>query len=178
MSQKNYLTLDDEFLKYCELNKIHDTEKLAKEIFKRGFTIIKYGETPVGSSNQKIVEKEVIKEVTVEKIVEVIKEVPVEKIVEVIKEVPVEKIVEVIKEVPVEIKGETQIITNEIIKEVPVEKIVEVVKEVVNQEEILKLQEERDQLKMELEKIKNSLESFGKKGKLMRDSNLSSLYDE
>ena len=64
---------------------------------------------------EKIVEKEVIKEVPVEKIVEV----PVEKIVEkeVIKEVPVEKIVEV----PVE-----KIVEKEVIKEVPVEKIVEV----------------------------------------------------
>lgn len=174
MNQKNYLTLDDEFLKYCELNKIHDVEKLSKEIFKKGFNIVKYGETPMGSSSQKIVEKEVI----VEKIVEVIKEVPVEKIVEVIKEVPVEKIIEVIKEVPVEIKGETQIITNEVIKEVPVEKIVEVIKEVVNQDEILRLQEENNKLKDELEKITSSLESFGKKGKLMRDSNLSSLYGE
>ncbi|CAJ1355326.1 unnamed protein product [Effrenium voratum] len=89
------------------------------------------------------VEKEVIKEVPVEKIVEkeVIKEVPVEKIVEkivevekeVIKEVPVEKIVEkivevekeVIKEVPVE-----KIVEKEVIKEVPVEKIVEKIVEV------------------------------------------------
>ena len=47
---------------------------------------------------EKIVEKQVIKEVPVEKIVETIKEVPVEKIVETIKEVPVEKIVEVAPE--------------------------------------------------------------------------------
>ncbi|CAJ1355323.1 unnamed protein product [Effrenium voratum] len=92
------------------------------------------------------VEKEVIKEVPVEKIVEkeVIKEVPVEKIVEkivevekeVIKEVPVEKIIvekEVIKEVPVE-KIVEKIVEVEkiVIKEVPVERIVEkeVIKEV------------------------------------------------
>ena len=174
MNQKNYLILDNEFLKYCELNKIHDVQKFAQDIFQKGFTIIKYGETPMGFSSEKIVEKEVIKEI--------IKEVPVEKvvekIVEVIKEMPVERIVEVIKEVPVEIKGDTQVIIKEIIKEVPVERIVEVTKEVFNNEEILRLQEENQKLKSELEKITTSLESFGKKGKLMRDSNLSSLYDE
>ena len=81
MKQKNNLILDNEFLQYCEINNIDNIEKLAKETFNRGFTILKYGETPFG--NQKV--KEVIKEV--EKIVEVIKEVPVE----VIKEVIVEK---------------------------------------------------------------------------------------
>jgi hypothetical protein len=170
MNQKNYLILDNEFFKYCELNKIHDVQKFAQDIFQKGFTIIKYGETPMGFSSEKIVEKEVIKEVPVEKVVE--------KIVEIIKEVPVEKIVEVIKEVPVEMKGDTQVIIKEIIKEVPVEKIVEVTKEVFNNEEILRLQEENQKLKSELEKITTSLESFGKRGKLMRDSNLSSLYDE
>jgi len=67
-----------------------------------------------------VVEKEVIREVPVEKIVEVEKrvEVPVEKIVEKIVEVPVEKIVEKRVEVPVE-----KIV--EKIVEVPVEKIVE-----------------------------------------------------
>lgn len=174
MNQKNYLILDDEFLKYCELNNIHDTEKFAKEVFKRGFNIIKYGETPMGFSSEKVVEKIVEKEV--------IKEIPVEKIiertVEVIKEVPVEKIVEVIKEVPVEIKGDTQVVVKEVVKEVPVEKVVEVIKEVVNDEELNRLQQENLQLKNELESITKSLESFGRKGKFMKDSNLSSLYGE
>lgn len=81
------------------------------------------------------VEKEVIKEVPVEKIKEVRVEVPVEKVVE--KEVPVEKIVEVpvekLVEVPVEtVKTETvyvpveKEVIKEVEKEVPVEKIVEV----------------------------------------------------
>ena len=105
MKKKSLLTLDDEFMKYCELNNITDTESLAKKIFQRGFTIEKYGETPsMAKGKEKIIEKEVIKEIKVE----VIKEVPVEKIVEVIKEIPVEKIVEVVKEVPVEVKGETK----------------------------------------------------------------------
>ena len=104
------------------------------------------------------VEKEVVKEVEVEKVVEVVKEVPVEKVVEVVKEVPVEKEVvkevevpvevvvekevikevevekvvtkEVVREVPVEVE---KVVTKEVIKEVPVEKVVtkEVVREVV-----------------------------------------------
>jgi len=71
MKQKNYLTLDNEFLSYCELNNIENVEKFAKDTFNRGFNIIKYGETPTGFSTEKIV----IKEVPVEKIVEVIKEI-------------------------------------------------------------------------------------------------------
>ena len=83
--------MDNEFLQYCELNDIKDIDKLAKETFNRGFTILKYGETPFG--------KQQIKEV--------------EKIVEVIKEVPVEKIVEVIKEIPA--KTKTKVITKEVV---------------------------------------------------------------
>ena len=64
MKKKNSLTLDDEFLEYCRLNNIDDVEKLAKDTFNRGFTILKYGETPFGLKPS-------------EKIVEVIKEVPV-----------------------------------------------------------------------------------------------------
>ena len=40
------LILDDEFLRYCELNNIEDVEKFTKEVFNRGFTVIKYGNTP------------------------------------------------------------------------------------------------------------------------------------
>lgn len=46
MKKKNCLTLDNEFIKYCELNKIEDIDKFAKEVFKKGFDLIKYGETP------------------------------------------------------------------------------------------------------------------------------------
>lgn len=68
---------------------------------------------------EKIVEKEVVKEVPVEKVVTKTVEVPVEKVV--IVEKPVEKIVEKKVEVPVE---------KVVVKEVPVE--VEVIKEVVD----------------------------------------------
>jgi hypothetical protein len=146
--QKFYLTLDNEFLKYCEINNIIDPEKLAKEIFQKGFTIVKYGETPNGLKGQNtVVEKEVIKEVIVDRVIEK----------------PIEIIKEVIKEIPVEV-----------IKEVTVDKIVEV----INNDEVNRLTEENKKLKEELEKITSSLEGLGRKGKLMKDSNLSSLYDE
>lgn len=47
MKKKNYLTLDDEFIKYCELNNIADIDKLAKEVFNKGFTFLKYGDSPI-----------------------------------------------------------------------------------------------------------------------------------
>lgn len=38
--------LDDEFIQYCKLNNIEDVEKYAKQVFDRGFTVIKYGDKP------------------------------------------------------------------------------------------------------------------------------------
>lgn len=152
MNQKNILTLDNEFILYCELNEIKDIDKLAMETFNRGFSLLKYGETPMGTSREVIkevpveviVEKEIIKNIPVEKIVE--REVIIEKeikvpyevevIKEIIKEVPVEVIKEVIKEIKVEVpievikEGETKTIVKEIVKEVPIEIIKEVIKEI------------------------------------------------
>ena len=121
--------------RYCELNKFVP-EDIVKKSYLEGFTIEKYG---LLSGTGGVKEKELIKEVVVEKRVEipveVIKEVvkieyvevPVEKIVT--KEVTVEKLVEVIKEVPVDRVVEKIV---EVTKEIPVEKVVikEVVKEV------------------------------------------------
>lgn len=167
MKKKTLLTLDDEFLKYCEINQIDNVESLAKKIFQRGFTIEKYGETPTTAKGvDRIVEKEVIKEV--------IKEIPVEKIVEVIKEIPVEKIVEVIKEVPVEVKGKTKTITKEVIKEVPVERLI---RDEAKEVELQNLRTENDSLKKELEKITTALEKMNK-AKYLKGSDLSNLYDE
>jgi hypothetical protein len=42
----NLLILDDEFLQYCELNNIEDVQKLARETFKQGFDLLKYGTIP------------------------------------------------------------------------------------------------------------------------------------
>ena len=181
MEKNHTLTLDKEFILYCGLNNIKDINKTANETFNKGFSLLKYGETPTGNSTEKEKIVEVIKEVEVEKIVEIIKEVPVEKIVEVIREVPVEKIVEVIREVPIEVKGDTQIITNEVIKEVPVEIIKEVIVEVplkiVDTKEVDRLNEENIKLKEELEKLTNVLNKFNR-GSFMKNSDLNSLYDE
>ena len=177
MKPKSTLILDSEFIQYCELNKIVNIDKLAQETFNRGFSLLKYGETPTNNRTKEIVEvtKEVIKEVIVE--VEKIIEVPVEVIREVIKEVRIEVPIEVIKEVVVEKKGKTKTVTKEVIKEVPVEKIVEVIKEITNNEEIEKLMKENDKLKSDLEKITKSLSGLGK-GRYLKNSDLGSLYDE
>ena len=45
--KKSYsLIIDDEFIQYCELNNIEDVEKFAKETFKKGFAVVKYGRKP------------------------------------------------------------------------------------------------------------------------------------
>ena len=46
MKKKYTLTLDNEFIDYCKLNNIEDVDKLAKETFSKGFSILKYGDTP------------------------------------------------------------------------------------------------------------------------------------
>jgi hypothetical protein len=125
-----------DLLSYCNLNDLLISE-VVKKSFTTGFNIERYGLLNPGGNQEKEVIKEVIVEKRVEIPVEVIKEivqveyveVPVEKIVEVVKEVIVEKIVEVIKEVPIERVVEKIV---EVIKEVPVEKVViqEVIKEI------------------------------------------------
>jgi len=177
MKPKSTLILDNEFIQYCDLNKIINVDKLAQETFNRGFSLLKYGEVPNGNRVKEIVEveKEVIKEIIVE--VEKIVEVPIEVIKEVIKEVKIEVPIEVIKEVIVEKKGKTKTVTKEVIKEVPVEKIVEVIKEVSNNEEIEKLMKENEKLKFDLEKITKSLSGLGR-GRYLKNSDLGSLYDE
>ena len=58
-----------------------------------------------------------------------------------------------------------------------IEKIVEVTKEVSNNVELEKLKEENEKLRSDLDKITGALTNMNK-GKLMKNSNLSSLYDE
>ena len=67
MEKKFSLTLDKEFIDYCNLNKIEDFEGLAKKVFNNGFTILKYGNKPYVTedkvkSNVKIVTSPQIKE--------------------------------------------------------------------------------------------------------------------
>ena len=116
-----------DLVSYCELNKL-DPNEIMKKSYLEGFRIEKYGLLNSGGNQQKQVEKEVIVEKRVEIPVEVIKEVVKIEYVEV--EKPVEKIVEVVKEVPsppqeIEvIKYVDREIIKEVKVEVPVEKIV------------------------------------------------------
>jgi hypothetical protein len=133
-------TENKDLVSYCNMNDLRISEVIKKS-YLEGFNIERYGLLNTGGIREKQVEKEVIVEkrveipvevikevvkieyVEVEKPVEVIKEVQVDRIVEVIKEVPVdrviEKVVEIVKEIPVE-----KVVIKDIIKEVPVEKIV------------------------------------------------------
>ena len=127
-----------DLLAYCNLNDLL-ISSVVKDSFTTGFNIERYGLLNAGIEEKQVVKevivekrveipvetiKEVVKIEYVEVPVEVVREVTVEKIVEVIKEVPVErvveKIVEVIKEIPVE-----KVVIQEVIKEVPIEKVVE-----------------------------------------------------
>ena len=168
MKSKNTLILDNEFVQYCQLNNITNIDKQAQETFSRGFSLLKYGETPSGNS----IIKEVIKEVIVEKEVIVDREIRVPY--EVIKEVPVEKIIEVIKEVPIEVKGETQVITQEIIKEVIVEKLID---DYDCKNMLITLTEANRKLKEELDNITTSLEKLNQ-GRPTKNNDMGSLYDE
>ena len=110
---------------YCLANNIENVDDFIYKCFRQGFDIEKYGFLgKTVNEGEKDLKKEVIVEKQVEIPDEVIKEVTIEKIVEVIKEVPVdrvvEKVVEVVKEVPVE-----KVVIKEILKEVPVDRVVE-----------------------------------------------------
>ena len=100
--------IKDDIWNYCRANNITNMDKFIVDMVIQGLNIEKYGTSPI---TPQVIEKEVIKEIEVEKIVEV----PVEKIVEKVIEVPVEKIVEKTIEVPVEkiIEKEVYITNNE-----------------------------------------------------------------
>ena len=170
--------MDDEFTQYCELNDIKNINKLAKETFERGFSILKYGETPsVARGRETIKEVEVIREVKVEIPVEVIKE--IEKIVEKPVEVIVEKEVYITDDEQVNELGKKIAELEKQLKKKPKEIIKEIEKviEVADQKEIDLLKEENKKLKEDLDKITSSLSNLNK-AKYLKNSNLSSLYDE
>ena len=68
-------TLKDEIWDYCRANNISNIDEFTLKLIKQGFTVEKFGATPVVKTIEKEVEK--IVEVPVEKIVEKIVEVPV-----------------------------------------------------------------------------------------------------
>jgi len=139
---------------YCKLNNL-DVDVVLKDSYLQGFRIEKYG--LLGNPGA-VHEKQVLKEVIVEKPVieyveiekEIIKEVPrevlVEKIVEVVKEVPVEKIVEknveIVKEIPID-----RVVIQEVIKEVPVEKVITKTEYVTDESKVLELVQELERLR-------------------------------
>jgi hypothetical protein len=133
-------TENKDLISYCNINDLRISEVIKKS-YLEGFNIERYGLLNTGGIREKQVEKEVIVEKRVEIPVEVIKEVVRIEYVE----VPVERIVEIIKEVPGP-PVETEVIKyvdREVIKEVkvevPVEKIVYIYdkkeEEVVTKEE-------------------------------------------
>jgi hypothetical protein len=133
-------TENKDLISYCNMNDLRISEVIKKS-YLEGFNIERYGLLNTGGIREKQVEKEVIVEKRVEIPVEVIKEVVRIEYVE----VPVEKIVEIIKEIP-GLPVETEVIKyvdREVIKEVkvevPVEKIVYIYdkkeEEVVTKEE-------------------------------------------
>lgn len=153
-------TENKDLISYCNMNDLRISEVIKKS-YLEGFNIERYGLLNMGGTREKQVEKEVIVEKRVEVPVEVIKEVvkieyveiekPVEKLVEVIREIPVErvveKVVEVIKEVPVE-----KVVVQEIIKEIPVEKVVYV----TDQEEIKsKLSQKENEFEQQRKNFQN-----------------------
>ena len=118
-------TENKDLISYCNMNDLRISEVIKKS-YLEGFNIERYGLLNTGGIREKQVEKEVIVEKRVEIPVEVIKEVVMIEYVE----VPVDRIVEIIKEVPSP-PVETEVIKyvdREVIKEVkvevPVEKIV------------------------------------------------------
>jgi hypothetical protein len=133
-------TENKDLISYCNMNDLRISEVIKKS-YLEGFNIERYGLLNTGGIREKQVEKEVIVEKRVEIPVEVIKEVVRIEYVE----VPVDRIVEIIKEVPGP-PVETEVIKyvdREVIKEVkvevPVEKIVYIYdkkeEEVVTKEE-------------------------------------------
>ena len=150
---------------FCESQEIKDVDNFMYLCFKQGFDIKRYGLLGKTLNDG---EKDLIKEVIVEKRVEIpvevikevekIVEVPVERIVEIIKEVEVpveiikevEKIVEVTKEIPVE-----KVVIQEVIKKIPIERVVEKEIYITDDEQIKELSNkiERLQNKPPIEKI-------------------------
>ena len=133
-------TENKDLISYCNMNDLRISEVIKKS-YHEGFNIERYGLLNTGGIREKQVEKEVIVEKRVEIPVEVIKEVvrieyvevPVDRIVEIIKEVPSPPVeTEVIKYVDREVITEVKV-------EIPVEKIVYIYdkkeEEVVTKEE-------------------------------------------
>jgi hypothetical protein len=148
-------TENKDLISYCNLNDLRISEVIKKS-YLEGFNIERYGLLNTGGIREKQVEKEVIVEKRVEIPVEVIKEVVRVEYVE----VPVERIVEIIKEVPGP-PVETEVIKyvdKEVIKEVkvevPVEKIVYVRNE-IDSEIVTKVEINCDEFLLKIQELES-----------------------
>ena len=147
-------TENKDLVSYCNLNDLRISEVIKKS-YLEGFNIERYGllSGKVGGTQEKQVEKEVIREKRVEIPVEVIKEVVKIEYVEIEKPVEVEKIVEVIKEVPVD-----KVVIKEVIKEVPIETVVTKIEYICDNSETNKLLLKIQQLETEMSKKDENLD--------------------
>ena len=140
---------------YCKLNELDETE-IVKKSYLEGFKIEKYGLLGnTGGVQEKQVVKEVIVEKRVEIPVEVIKEVVKIEYVEVIKEIPIEKIV-----TKTEYVSDTTQINELLLKIQQLEnkppEVIETIKEVVVEKEITdnSLKPKMDALQITVQKLK------------------------
>jgi len=166
---------------FITLNKIEDEDKFNKKCWKQGFDIEKYGLlVPVGTVQEKIieipiekiVEKEIIKEIFVDKIVELPVEVVIEKQVFLTDD---QKVNELIAELE---KAQNQIVnlSQEILRlssKPPVEKIIEVPVEVVVEKivEVGSLEETNKKQQMLQETIQKLRQELQKKTQEISDLN-------
>jgi len=148
-------TENKDLISYCNLNDLRISEVIKKS-YLEGFNIERYGLLNTGGIREKQVEKEVIVEKRVEIPVEVIKEVVKIEYVE----VPVDRIVEIIKAVPSP-PVETEVIKyvdREVIKEVkvevPVEKIVYVRNE-IDSEIVTKVEANCDEFLSKIQELES-----------------------
>lgn len=137
-------TLKDEIWDYCRLNNVTNIDDFTMKLLKQGFTMEKFGATPI--SKEKIVEK----------IVEKIIEVPVEKIVEKIVEVSVDKEVYITDDV------QTKKLTDEIERLQKLKEIHDMDQSNMSKE-MLELMDKVKNLEkeLELEKKKNKTDFYG-----------------
>jgi predicted RNase H-like nuclease (RuvC/YqgF family) len=166
---------------FITLNKIEDEDKFNKKCWKQGFDIEKYGLlVPVGTVQEKIieipiekiVEKEIIREIFVDKIVELPVEVVIEKQVFLTDD---QKVSELIAELE---KAQNQIVnlSQEILRlssKPPVEKIIEVPVEVVVEKivEVGSLEETNKKQQMLQETIQKLRQELQKKTQEISDLN-------
>ena len=168
-------------------------DKFIVDMLIQGLNVEKYGTSPI---KPQVIEKEIIKEVEVERIVEV----PVEKIIEKTIEVPVDKIIEKIVEVPVEkiVEKEVYITNSEEVEQLTKDvtqlkednkKLTEEVQRITNVADVLNssleleklavdnIKKERDSLASELEVEKGKTNNSELNKLYQKISNLESLLE-